>query len=150
MVFCQRNTNSGKQITFLKTKFPCSKLYLPKYTLGARIINNIYFWLLLDIQIFCLTLKQLGGKGNGGGGQFEPPCGFSNNVSSKERVKRCFFGTFNIIISHIFPENFIEIPQVDQKIWGIFLSILAIFIDFDRFFGFFDRWCQYFFTFNIL
>ena len=38
--------------------------------------------------------------------------------------------TLNIIISHIFPENFIEIPQVVQKIWRIFLSILAISINF--------------------
>ena len=29
-----------------------------------------------------LTLKRLGG-----GGQFDPPCGFSKNVSSTERVK---------------------------------------------------------------
>ena len=57
-----------------------------------------------------LTLKQLGE------GQFNPPCGFSKNVSSKEKVKPCFFVTFNIIISHIFLENFIEIPQVVQKI----------------------------------
>ena len=45
-----------------------------------------------------------------------PPLGFSKNVSSKERVKPCFFVTFNIIKSHIFPENFIEDPQVVQKI----------------------------------
>ena len=44
------------------------------------------------------------------------PCGFSNIVSSKERVKPWFFETFNIIISNIFPENFIEILQVVQKI----------------------------------
>ena len=56
-----------------------------------------------------LTLKRLGG-------QFNSPCGFSKNVFSKERVKPCFFVTFNIIISHTFPENFIEIPQVVQKI----------------------------------
>ena len=41
-----------------------------------------------------------------------PPVVFRKNVSSKERVKPCFFMTFNIIIRHIFPENFIEIPQV--------------------------------------
>ena len=29
------------------------------------------------------------------------------NLSSDERVKPCFFVTFNIIISHIFPENLI-------------------------------------------
>ena len=43
------------------------------------------------------------------------------------------------IISHIFPENFIETPQIVQKIWRISLSsMLAIFIDFHRFFGFFE------------
>ena len=38
--------------------------------------------------------------------------------------------TFNIIIRHIFPENFIEVPQVVQKLLRTSLSILAIFIDF--------------------
>ena len=64
-----------------------------------------------------LTLKRLGSR-------FDPPlpdpphplCGFLKNVSSKERVKPWFSVTFNIIISPIFPENFIEIPQVVQKI----------------------------------
>ena len=41
-----------------------------------------------------------------------PSCGFWKSVSSKERVKPWFFVTFNIIIRQIFPENFIEIPQV--------------------------------------
>ena len=46
-----------------------------------------------------------------GESQFDrSPCGFLKNVSSKERLKPWFFVTFNIIISHIFPENFIEIP----------------------------------------
>ena len=50
-------------------------------------------------------------------GQFDPPsCFFSKNVSSKERVKAWFFVTFNIIIRHIFSENFIEIPHVVQKL----------------------------------
>ena len=35
-----------------------------------------------------------------------PTCGFSKDASSIERVKPWFFVTFNIIISHIFPENF--------------------------------------------
>ena len=39
-----------------------------------------------------------------GRGQFNPPCGFLKNVSS------------NIIISHNFLENFIEIPQIVQNI----------------------------------
>ena len=44
------------------------------------------------------------------------PCGFSKNVSSRERVESRFFVTSNISISHIFPEDFVEIPQVVQKI----------------------------------
>ena len=35
-------------------------------------------------------------------------------------------------------ESFIETPQVVQKVWRISLSILATFIDFHQFFGFFD------------
>ena len=61
-----------------------------------------------------LTLKLLGQ-----GGQFAPPPfpgGFSKYVSSKERAKAWFFVTFDTIISHIFPETFIEIPQVVQNI----------------------------------
>ena len=57
-----------------------------------------------------LTVKRLGGV------NLTLPCRFSKNLSSKERVKLCFFVTFNIIISHAFPRNFIEIPQVVQKI----------------------------------
>ena len=56
-----------------------------------------------------LTLKGLGGS-------ILTPCGFSKTVSFTERVKLCFFVTFNNIISHIFPENVIKIPQVVQKI----------------------------------
>ena len=83
-----------------------------------------------------LTVKRLR---RGGGVQIDPPpCGFSKNVSSKERVKPCFFLTFNIILRHIFPEKFIEFPQVAQKIWRNSLSILPIFINFPRFIGFFD------------
>ena len=42
-------------------------------------------------------------------------------------MKHWFFVAFNIIISHIFPENFIEISHVAQMIWRISLSLLAIF-----------------------
>ena len=53
----------------------------------------------------------------GGGGQTDPlPCGFLKNVSSVERVEPWFLVTFDIILKHIFPENFIEFPQVVQKI----------------------------------
>ena len=92
-----------------------------------------------------------------------PPCGFSKSIFSKEREKPCFFVTSNIILRHIFPENFIEFPQVVQKIWRNSLSILANFHQFSSIFWIFwhylvtkklmasayNRWCQHFFTFNI-
>ena len=53
-------------------------------------------------------------------------------------VKSWIFVTFNIIISHIYLENCIEITQVLQKIWRLSLSIVAIFIDFCHVLGFFD------------
>ena len=57
-------------------------------------------------------------KGSGeGGGQFDPFCGFLKNVSNKEIVNYCcFFVAFNLIMNNIFPENFIKISQVVQKI----------------------------------
>ena len=51
-------------------------------------------------------------------------------------VEHWFFVAFNIIISHIFPENFTEICQIVQKIWRLSLPILAIFINFHQFFDF--------------
>ena len=77
-----------------------------------------------------------------------------------ERVKPCFFVTFNIILSHIFLENFIEILEVVQKIWRISLSILTIFINFLDFWHLFvteklvmsayNKRCQHCLTFNLL
>ena len=58
------------------------------------------------------------------------------NASDRERLKPCFFVTFNIIIGCIFLENFIEIPHVVQKIWKFPPSMLTIFIDFFRFLAF--------------
>ena len=62
------------------------------------------------------------------------PCVFSINLFSRGRVKLCSFVIFNIIISHIFAENFIEIHQVVQKIQRFSPSILSIFIDVLKFF----------------
>ena len=92
--------------------------------------NNIFYYHLENLMV--LNPKTAGGS------IWPPPCGFSKNVSSKERVKRWFFVAFDIVLKYIFPENFIEFPQVVQKIWRNSLSILAIFINFSRFFGFFD------------
>ena len=40
-----------------------------------------------------------------------------------------FLGLFNIIVSDIFPENFIEIPHLVQKIRRFSSSILTIFVN---------------------
>ena len=63
---------------------------------------------VIRTNLYLLNLKQLGEV------NLAPllPCGFLKNVSSKEMVKPWFFVTFNIIIRHIFSENFSEIPQV--------------------------------------
>ena len=40
--------------------------------------------------------------------------------------------TFMIIVSHVFSENLIEVPQVVQKIGRFSLPILTIFINFSE------------------
>ena len=52
----------------------------------------------------------------GSRGSIEIPHGFSKNVFSRERIKLYFVLTFKVIISHIFPEKFIEIHKVVWKI----------------------------------
>ena len=49
------------------------------------------------------------------GGQFDSP------AFSRARVKPCFFWSF----FYIFPENFIKIPQIIQKIWRFFSIFLT-------------------------
>lgn len=65
-----------------------------------------------ELRLHFLTLQR---RGKWNVGSIWRP-GFSKKVYSKERVKPLFFMTFNIIKNHIFSENFIEIPQVVQKI----------------------------------
>ena len=50
-------------------------------------------------------LKGLGGEGEGV--NLTHPSNFYRNISSRKRVKPCFFVIFNLIISPIFPGNFI-------------------------------------------
>ena len=94
-------------------------------------------------------------------GQFDPPfCGFSKIVFSRERVNLWFLVTFNIIISDIYPENFIEILHVVQKIRRFSSALLAIFAKFSDFLTFncckslmtsaYNKSCQKFFSFNLL
>ena len=53
-------------------------------------------------------------------------------------VKPWVFFTLNTIISYTFPESFIGISQVVQKILRIYMSMVAIFNDFYQFFLFVD------------
>ena len=59
------------------------------------------------------------------GGSISPPGGFSKNSASKETMKPCLFGSFNIIIIHIFPECFIEIHHAGGSyvIKNLFVNI---------------------------
>ena len=50
------------------------------------------------------------------GGQLDHPLRCLKNYAFQGEVKALFFMTFNIIIRHIFPEHFIEIPQVVRNI----------------------------------
>ena len=77
--------------------------------------------------------------------------------SCKKRVKPWLFVTFDIIISHNFPENFIKILQIVQNIWRLSLSVLAISVIFLNFLvtkklmtAACNKRCQHFLTFNIL
>ena len=81
---------------------------------GLLIIQKQPLQVLCKVVVLNPTMPGKVGVGEGGevGGQIDPPCAFSKNVFSKERVKPCFFVTFKIISKHIFPENFIEFPQV--------------------------------------
>ena len=97
-------------------------------------------------------------------------CGFSKNVSSRdrdrerdrerERVKPSFFVIFSIIISHIFLQNFIDISRAILKMWRFSPLVLTIFITFLVFLYFlvtkkrmtsaYNWWCQHFFRLNLL
>ena len=140
-------------------------------TLSFLCFQKKFFWyfttrLLHGIHMTYIHVVQCGfnPKTAGGRGQFDPPCGFLKNVFFKERVKPWFFVTFNFIVRYIYPENFIEFAQVVQKIWRNYMSILANFYQFSSIFWIFwhylvtkklmasayNRWCQHFFTINIL
>ena len=66
--------------------------------------------------LMALTLKKLDG------GQFDPihspPVVFPKNVflEGERDSKSLLFVTFKITISYMFPENFIEVPQLIQEI----------------------------------
>ena len=103
---------------------PCLQSQILRCTL------TFFHFLYISKENSYLTLKRLGERGV----ILIPPLWFFE--ISKERVKPWHFATFNIIISHNFPESFIEVPQVSllQRNWWRQN----------------DRWCQHVVTFNIL
>ena len=147
---------SLKLRTFNKTFFV--EFWAPIFRKKNFFSNESHLKMMKKYFYFILkALFALNSKTARWWGQIALPCGFSKNVCCKERVKPWFFVALNNSISHIFPENIIEIPQVVQKLWRIYLSILAIFINFLNFSTFlcyketndlsYNKWCQHFFTF---
>ena len=61
---------------------------------------------------------------------------FSQKCVFQRKVEVWFLVTFNIIMCHIVPENFIEIPQVVQKLLKFSSSTLTIFTSFSDFLAF--------------
>ena len=111
------------------------------YNRRTKIILWIFFRTKFIIWKEYLTLIRvwgLGGEVNLTPFPSPTHCGFSKMVSFKERMKPCFFVTFNNCLSYIFLKSLIEIPQVIQKIRRLPLSMQPISINFHRFFGFFD------------
>ena len=81
--------------------------------------------------------------------QSETSSGFSKNLFSGEKVKPWFFATFNIMISHTFPWNFIDIAQVVQKIWRYPPSTWTVFNNFwEILTSAYNKWSQLFSNFQ--
>ena len=95
----------------------------------ATPILLISWFINFNTLYFILTLICLIDVGS----TWSPHCAFLKNVSSIEWMEPWLFVTFNIILKHIFLENFINFPQVFQKIWRNSLSILTVFINFINF-----------------
>ena len=126
--FLTKIAGSSLQLYLKKDWHRCFPVSLAKFLISPCFKEHLR-WLLLNW--ISLTLKKLGNAG-----QFDPiPLWFFQNVFSRESVKPCFFLTFNIIISYIFPETFYEIPHIVEKIWRFSPPVLTIFTDF---LGFFD------------
>ena len=58
---------------------------------------------------------------------FNSSCNFFKNLLER---RWSIVSLWLLILSHIFPENFIEISQIFQKIWRFSPSVLTMFINF--------------------
>ena len=116
-----------------------------------RVRENALWILARKFKLF-LTIKWFG---------LPPPPGVFLKFYILERGwSPWFFVNFNISISHIFSENFIEIADVVHKIWRFPPLGLTIFINFSILWhsvitkklmtSACSKWCQHFFAFNLL
>ena len=106
---------SLKLRTFNKTFFV--QFWTPIFRKKNFFTNESHLKMVKKYFYFILkALFALNSKTARWWGQIALPCGFSKNACSKERVKPWFFVALNNSISHIFPDNIIEIPQVVQKL----------------------------------
>ena len=90
-----------------KTDFIRSYVFIDSRNIKA-------FALRYSVIEVLLTLGRLGEIPNG----------------SRERVKPFLFVTFKIRISYIFPEVFIEIHEVAEKLWSFFFQFQRFFLNF--------------------
>ena len=97
--------------------FICFKIFI-------SIVNG---WLLISYDR--IPLKGWGWEG-GREVNFNSPAVIFPKLYLLERGWSLVFMSYNIIISHIFPEKFTEITQVVQRIWRFSPSILTISINF--------------------
>ena len=105
------DANSETETQALTVEIEIRKLLLNCYTLfllNDKFLFHLFFSLMLR-RTFSFTILVFNSN---------PllPAPSSSGFSSNERVKPWFFVNFNIIISHVFPKDFIEDLQVIQKI----------------------------------
>ena len=116
------------EITYIQTLTNCAVIELQT----RRFCSGVCFYKTkYSVHIFyrLLILKRLGA-------QFNPSCGFLKSESSKENVKPWFFVTFNVIVSHNFPQislKFITSFRSYEEFlcqYYLFLLFFIIFLDF--------------------
>ena len=103
----------GKQRMRDKSKVKLLKCYYSKLT--------SFLSKLISVSIVVILVSLI-----------PPYCGFSKTVFSREKVKHCFFVTFNIV-RYIFPENFIKNPSShlgDMKIFFVNINYFHHFFSF--------------------
>ena len=108
-------TSESKEFDFFIIYF----YHLSKgFKFQTNVCNRYHDLLMIFMNLNDIVILNIKPKNAGRGDHCDlpHPCALFKNVFFREKVIPFFFVTFNNIISHIFPENFIEIPQVVQKI----------------------------------